>query len=354
MALFSTINTVVGTGANDVVKSSLTTPESLDLFTNMNSAVKNGMSHLVMEVSSQAYKKNRVYGLHYDVGVFLNISPDHIGRNEHPTFADYLHCKEQLLVNANICLLNADGTHIKDIYYAAKATTQPENIYIYGRTAVVSELGIPVDFQYTSLEDSLTNNKIQLTANTDHAKRLGIDGQYEVGIPGDYNEGNAVAAAITSALMNASVDDIRNGLAHTTVPGRMEIYRSKSHGTMYVDYAHNYGSLHSVLNFLKSQAPKGKITVITGSTGDKGIDRREGLGKAINEFADQAYLTADDPATEDPKVIAAKIADHIDKKKVAVSYIADRKTAITKAVTESQPGDVVLVAGKGHDAFQKN
>lgn len=130
MALFSTINTVVGTGANDVVKSSLTTPESLDLFTNMNSAVKNGMSHLVMEVSSQAYKKNRVYGLHYDVGVFLNISPDHIGRNEHPTFADYLHCKEQLLVNANICLLNADGTHIKDIYYAARQRPN-QKIFIF-------------------------------------------------------------------------------------------------------------------------------------------------------------------------------------------------------------------------------
>lgn len=113
----STINTVVGLTSKDVVKSNLTTPESLDLFTNMHQAVENGMSHLVMEVSSQAYKKNRVYGLHYDVGVFLNISPDHIGRNEHPTFADYLHCKEQLLVNSNICILNADGTHLTDIFF---------------------------------------------------------------------------------------------------------------------------------------------------------------------------------------------------------------------------------------------
>lgn len=353
VALFSTINTVVGNTANDVVKSSLTTPESLDLFTNMNAAVQNGMTHLVMEVSSQAYKKNRVYGLHYDVGVFLNISPDHIGRNEHPTFADYLHCKEQLLVNSNICILNADGTHIRDIYYAAKTTTQPENIYIYGREAEVTELGIPVDFQYQSLEDSLTSNKISITANTNHAKKLAIDGNYTISIPGDYNEGNAVTAAITSGLMGASVADIEYGLAHTTVPGRMEIYPTKEHGTIYVDYAHNYGSLHSVLNFIKEQQSKGQIVVITGSTGDKGIDRREGLGKAIGEFANKAYLTTDDPATEDPKVIAETISQHIDHDKVAVSYIADRKAAITKAVTESLPGDVVLVAGKGHDAFQK-
>ncbi len=353
VALSSTINTVVGPTSKDVVKSNLTTPESLDLFTNMHKAVENGMSHLVMEVSSQAYKKNRVYGLHYDVGVFLNISPDHIGRNEHPTFADYLHCKEQLLVNSDACVFNADGTHLTDIYYTAKATTQPENIYIYGRQREGQETEYPIDFLYHSIEDSLTENEIQITANTEKAKKLHIDGAYHIAIPGDYNEGNAVAAAITSALMGAKPSEIEYGLSNTTVPGRMEIYQTKDHGTIYVDYAHNYGSLHSVLDFLKSQAPKSKVTVITGSTGDKGIDRREGLGKAINESADQAYLTTDDPATEDPKKIAEEIAQHIDPTQVATSYIANRKQAITKAVTESKKGDLVVVAGKGHDEYQK-
>lgn len=353
VALSSTINTVVGPTSKDVLKSNLTTPESLDLFNNMHQAVENGMDHLVMEVSSQAYKKNRVYGLHYDVGVFLNISPDHIGRNEHPSFADYLHCKEQLLVNSNICILNADGSHLTDIFYAAKTTTQPENIFIYGRASENQETDFPVDIEYRSLEDSLTENQIQITAKTKKAKSLKIDGMYTLGIPGDYNEGNAVAAAITSALMGAKPAEIEYGLANTTVPGRMEIYQTKAHGTVYVDYAHNYGSLHSVLDFLKKQAPNGKVTVITGSTGDKGIDRREGLGKAINESADKAYLTTDDPGTEDPKQIAEEIADHIDTTRVATSYIPDRKAAITKAVTESQKGDLVVVAGKGHDSYQK-
>lgn len=353
VALSSTINTVVGLKPEDVVKSNLTTPESLDLFTMMRKAADNGMSHLVMEVSSQAYKKNRVYGLHYDVGVFLNISPDHIGRNEHPTFADYLHCKEQLLVNSDVCVLNADGTHLTDIFYAAKATTQPENIFIYGRAGQNQETEFPIDVEYRSLKDSLTENQIQVTARTAKAKQLNIDGVYRIGIPGDYNEGNAVAAAITSALMGAKPTEIAYGLANTTVPGRMEIYQTHDHGTVYVDYAHNYGSLHSVLDFLKKQAPNGKVTVITGSTGDKGIDRREGLGKAINEAADQAYLTTDDPATEDPQQIAKEIAAHIDTSKVATTYIPDRKQAITKAVSESQRGDLVVVAGKGHDQYQK-
>lgn len=94
-ALISSVNTVVGQKKDDTFKSSLTTPESLDLFRDMRTAVDNGMTHMVMEVSSQAYKKNRVFGLTYDLGFFLNITPDHIGPNEHPNFADYLHCKLQ-------------------------------------------------------------------------------------------------------------------------------------------------------------------------------------------------------------------------------------------------------------------
>lgn len=353
VGLFSTINTVVGDRPEDVTKSSLTTPESLDLFTNMNRVVQNGMTHLVMEVSSQAYKKNRVYNLHYDIGVFLNISPDHIGRNEHPTFADYLHCKEQLLVNSRTCVINADSDHMVDVYYAAKATSQPEDIFVYHRKGSTKNPELPEDFMYESLADSLTENIIEISAVSPKAHRLGIDGTYHISIPGDYNEGNAVAAAITSGLMKADKKAIAYGLSHTVVPGRMEIYPTHEHGTVYVDYAHNYGSLHAVLDFLKQQSPAGKVIVITGSTGDKGIDRREGLGKAINESANVAYLTTDDPATEDPKVIADEIAAHIDQKRIAVQYIADRKTAISRAIEASHPGDVVVVAGKGHDAFQK-
>ncbi|MFD1125423.1 UDP-N-acetylmuramoyl-L-alanyl-D-glutamate--2,6-diaminopimelate ligase [Lentilactobacillus raoultii] len=353
VALFSTINTVLGPHSGDVIKSSLTTPESLDLFTNMTKALQKGMTHLVMEVSSQAYKKQRVYNLHYDVGVFLNISPDHIGRNEHPTFADYLHCKEQLLVNAKRCVINADSDHMVDVYYTAKATSQPEDIFVYHRKGSTQNAQLPKDIEYESLADSLSENKIKITSISDKAKQLGIDGTYEISLPGDYNEGNAVAAAITSAMMGAKPAEIADGLAHTRVPGRMEIYPTQSHGTIYVDYAHNYGSLHSVLTFLKKQSPTGRVIVITGSTGDKGIDRRKGLGKAINESANIAYLTTDDPATEDPKVIADEIAAHIDSKRVKTTYIANRQAAIEQAVTHSQQGDMVVVAGKGHDAFQK-
>ena len=156
VALFSTLDRVLGNGPDDRFKSDLTTPESLDLFHDMRAAVDNGMTHLVMEVSSQAYKKHRTYGLHFDIGIFLNISPDHIGRNEHPTFADYLHCKEQLLVNSRVCLINAETADLADVYYTAKATTQPEDIYLFARHGAQVQLpeGAAIDFEYRNdLED---------------------------------------------------------------------------------------------------------------------------------------------------------------------------------------------------------
>ncbi|HBF74039.1 MAG TPA: UDP-N-acetylmuramoyl-L-alanyl-D-glutamate--2,6-diaminopimelate ligase, partial [Lactobacillus sp.] len=181
----------VGNAPEDRFKSDLTTPESLDLFHDMRHAVDNGMTHLVMEVSSQAYKKNRVYGLKYNVGIFLNISPDHIGENEHPTFADYLHCKEQLLVNAETCVINAETAHLADVYYAAKTTTQPENIYLYAREGAKLEMPLDLDVTFKNTSETLHQSKFQVTAVSEKAKQLAIDGSYELHVPGDFNESNA-------------------------------------------------------------------------------------------------------------------------------------------------------------------
>ncbi|WP_283678306.1 UDP-N-acetylmuramoyl-L-alanyl-D-glutamate--2,6-diaminopimelate ligase [Lentilactobacillus sp. Marseille-Q4993] len=353
VGLFSTINTVVGPNPDEDFKSHLTTPESLDLFTNMDRVASNGWQHLVMEVSSQAYKKNRVYGLHYDIGVFLNISPDHIGRNEHPTFADYLLCKEQLIVNSDQVILNADDDHILDTFMTAKATTQPEKIYLMGRKGVDRTDSLEIDFEFETLSDTLKENRISLAAVSDKAKKLSIDGEYEIGISGDYNEYNGVAAAIASSLLGVNKTNISSGLANIVIPGRMESYQAANHGDVYVDYAHNYASMDAVLKFLKTQDSNGKVFVVTGSAGDKGIDRRPGLGKAISEGADIAYLTSDDPGFENPEDIAATIRDNIDEMKVTVNYIEDRETAIKAAIDASHPGDIVLVAGKGRDPYQK-
>ncbi|CAI2664315.1 UDP-N-acetylmuramoyl-L-alanyl-D-glutamate--L-lysine ligase [Apilactobacillus kunkeei] len=351
-ALISTIDTVVGNEPSQRFKSHLTTPESLDIFNYMRQAVDNGMTSLVMEVSSQAYKKLRVYGLHFDVGIFLNISPDHIGPNEHPTFADYLHCKEQLMVNSTHCIIDADTDYMLDVYEAAKATTEPDKIYLFSRDKKEFK-DVQIDFNFSSISDTIDSNEIRAVANSEKAKKMNVEDDYKIGVVGDYNEANAMSAIIAAALDNASASDAKKGLKDVFVPGRMESYKSKNNGTIYVDYAHNYASMHALLGFLKSNNPDGKVIVVVGSPGNKGIDRREGFGKALTESADIAFLTSDDPAFEDPKDIINEIDSYINHDKVDVHIELDRKMAIKKAIHAGDNNAMIVVAGKGRDPYQK-
>ncbi|ANZ58294.1 UDP-N-acetylmuramoyl-L-alanyl-D-glutamate--2,6-diaminopimelate ligase [Fructilactobacillus lindneri] len=353
VAIFSTINTVIGNAPSDNFKSHLTTPESLDIFHNMRRAVNNGMKILVMEVSSQAYLKNRVYGLKYDIGSFLNISSDHVGENEHPTVANYLHCKEQLLVNSKITIINAETDNLKDVYYTAKATCNPENIYLFARKNAKLEIPIKLDFIYSSEVDTLKLNEIYMQSLTKKAKKLDLDGSYRLGLPGDYNEPDAADAIISAGIAGFKRSDLTKGIASTQIPGRMEIYETKHNGTVYVDYAHNYSSMHSLLSFLKSQNPDGKVIVVVGCTGNKGIIRRKGIGKALSENADVAYLTMQDPAFEDPKEISKEIDSHIDHSKVDVHFVMNRETAIADAIKQGKNDDIIVIAGKGRDPYQK-
>ncbi|KOY74787.1 UDP-N-acetylmuramyl-tripeptide synthetase [Apilactobacillus kunkeei] len=351
-ALISTIDTVVGNEPSQRFKSHLTTPESLDIFNYMRQAVDNGMTSLVMEVSSQAYKKLRVYGLHFDVGIFLNISPDHIGPNEHPTFADYLHCKQQLMVNSTHCIIDADTDYMLDVYEAAKATTDPDKIYLFSRDKKEFK-DVQIDFNFSSISDTIDSNEIRVVANSQKAKKMDVEDDYKIGVVGDYNEANAMSAIIASALDNASAQDAKKGLKDVFVPGRMESYKSKHNGTIYVDYAHNYASMHALLGFLKSNNPDGKVIVVVGSPGNKGLDRREGFGKALTESADIAFLTSDDPAFEDPKDIINEIDSYINHDKVEVHIELDRKMAIKKAIHAGDNNAMIVVAGKGRDPYQK-
>ena len=351
VAMSGTIETFLGKG--EKYKSQLTTPESLDIFKNMRQAVNNGMTIFVMEVSSQAYLKNRVYGLKYDVGLFLNLTPDHIGPNEHPNFANYMYCAEQVLVNSRVCVINAETDHLSDIYQAAKSTTAPEDIYLFARMNSHPQLPVSVDVQFRSLKDTLSANQIVVRGMTNKAKRIPINGTYRLAMPGDYNESNATAATIASGLGGATPKEIYHGLEEVTVPGRMERYFSRRHGTVYVDYAHDYGSVHALLSFLRRENQAGRIIVVLGSTGDKGVDRRSGFGKALSEHADVAFLTMDDPGFEDPLKIAKEINSYINHRKVQVHFEMDRPKAIREAIAMGKPHDMIVIAGKGRDPYQK-
>lgn len=348
-ALFSTIDRVLGSKPQDKFKSDLTTPESLDLFHDMRKAVDNGMTHLVMEVSSQAYKKNRVYGLKFDIGYFLNISPDHIGENEHPTFADYLQCKLQLLANSKQCVISTDTNCFDEVIAAATATHDRQDIWLFGQNQQPNEN----DFYFKNSKMTLANSEFEIQGLSKKAQALQIDGCYQLQLIGDFNESNATAAIIAARLAGANQADCQSGVASLQVPGRMESLTVKGHGQVYVDYAHNYASMKALLAFLKTEYQQPKIIVVVGSPGNKGISRRAGFAKVLNEFAQQAILTTDDPAFEEPLAIAQEIAQAIDPTKVSYSIELDRPLAIKQAILASQPGDIVVLAAKGDDHYQK-
>ncbi|EOL45201.1 UDP-N-acetylmuramoyl-L-alanyl-D-glutamate--L-lysine ligase [Enterococcus caccae] len=337
-AMLSTMNSTLD--GQTFFKSHLTTPESLDLYRMMSEAVQHNMTHFIMEVSSQAYKTNRVYGLFFDVGIFLNITPDHISPIEHPTFDDYFYCKRQLIKHSKTMILN----HESDYFHLLKETAELHNVpyIVYGNQS--SE---DTDYIYqTTPDDSLA---FFVKAKNDS---LAISGEYHLRLGGDFNKGNALSAAIASTLVGATHNDCQQGIKETTVPGRMELLQNKNGAKVYVDYAHNYDSLKNLLTFVKEEHPNGRLLVVIGSTGNKAISRRKDFGTVLSELADIAILTTDDPADENPITICEEIQSHITAD-IPVKIIADRSEAIEAALAMSQAEDAVVLAGKGADLYQK-
>jgi UDP-N-acetylmuramoyl-L-alanyl-D-glutamate--2,6-diaminopimelate ligase len=172
-------------------------------------------------------------------------------------------------------------------------------------------------------------------------------------MPGDFNQGNAVAAMIATRLVGADPEAMRDALEVVKIPGRMQVLTTAAHGTIYVDYAHNYASIAALLNFVRANESVADLRIVVGAPGNKGVSRRPGIGKAISEGATVAYLTADDPQFEDPATIADEIQAAIENPDVTIIREMDRTKAITQAISDAQPNDVVVLAAKGLDEYQK-
>lgn len=322
-AMLSTMNTTLD--GQTFFKSNLTTPESLDLFKMMAEAVGNGMTHLIMEVSSQAYLVKRVYGLTFDVGVFLNISPDHIGPIEHPNFEDYFYHKRLLMDNSQAVIVNAGMDNFEVV---AEQVAQKDHDF-YGPH---------------------TENEILSSRAFSFEVSGKMAGHYDIQLIGYFNQENATAAGLACLRLGASHTDIQAGIAQTSVPGRMEVLTQKNGAKVFVDYAHNGDSLEKLLSVV-SEHQTGKNILVLGSTGNKAESRRADFGRVIQNRPNlQVILTADDPNREDPQHIAEEIASYVDRQ---LTIIVDREQAIRKALSlTTAPSDAVIIAGKGADAYQ--
>ena len=349
-ALFSSVDNCLD--GHTYAESDLTTPESLDSFRMMRQAVDNGMKYLVMEVSSQAYKVNRVYGLTFDVAAFLNISPDHISPIEHPTFEDYSHCKRQIIANSRTLVLGSECRHIGLLREDAAVHQVP-----------VSEFGMLDDMPRDGADDQTCAWPAD---GTHRAYRMRLDGndlgEFSLALDGDFNYKNALAAIAIAHAAGVPADcEALRALEHTKVPGRMMQYRDERTSTIaIVDYAHNYDSVVKLLDYVSTRYGERnpRITLVAGSAGNKAIDRREGIVKAAQDRISRFVFTAEDTDTEPYEDICRDMADHVTNSHVASDTIIDRTQAIASALHEAQEDkdrtDVVLVIGKGHERWIKD
>lgn len=337
-AMLSTMNSTLD--GKTYFKSHLTTPESLDLYRMMNEAVSHRMTHLVMEVSSQAYKLNRVYNLRFDVGIFLNISPDHISPIEHPTFDDYYYCKRQLISHSKTFIVNLDTTNVTLILEEAKNKEIP--------TLTYSATNQAADYYWEKGQDDSTRFTVKSAQD-----KLSLCATYQLGLMGDFNKDNALASIMAARLLDVPVETCQKGLRKAIVPGRMEQLTQKNGSTVYIDYAHNKVSLTSLLSFAKTEHANGRIITVIGSTGDKAISRRKDFGEVLNDYTDVVVLTSDDPGYENPKTIAEEISRYIVNESVEQIIELDREKAIKLALDMARPEDTVILAGKGRDLYQK-
>ena len=349
-ALFSSVDNCLD--GHTYEESDLTTPESLDAFRMMRQAADNGMRYLVMEVSSQAYKVHRVHGLTFDIGAFLNISPDHISPIEHPTFEDYLHCKRQLITNSKTLVVNADCDHMQLLRQDA------------------AHAGIPVaDFSVHGPDDGRkTAHAITATADGSDpddfrvAIRNHDAGTFRLRLPGDCNIANAAAAmAIATAAGVPADSPALRAVETVTVPGRMEVLADPDTRTWaIVDYAHNFASVAALLDFVDSRygADRPFITLVTGAAGNKAIDRRREIVEAAQHRIGRFVFTAEDTDTEPYEDICNDMMRHVTDPDVDARIVVDRVTALTEAIRDARSNperrDMVLVIGKGHERWIKD
>ncbi|WP_040196392.1 UDP-N-acetylmuramoyl-L-alanyl-D-glutamate--2,6-diaminopimelate ligase [Candidatus Soleaferrea massiliensis] len=332
-AIFSTVEMFTGKESEEA---HLTTPESIDLQQHFDDILENGLDQLTMEVSSQAYKLSRVYGMDFDVGVFLNISEDHISPVEHEDFEDYLSCKIEFIKHCRTAIINGETREFDRVWKAAEENCQ--RVYTYGTND---------SFDYYVENIRRQDGWMYFDICTKDYKKT-----FRTGMEGRFNAENALAAFAVAKVMGIDDASIARGLEITEVPGRMNVYRGQGKMVI-VDYAHNYLSFSRLYESLKLDYPGQKIIAVFGCPGGKAYLRRRDIGTLSGENAQQIYLTAEDPQFEDVTEICEDIANYLKPYHVPYEIVPDRKTAIEKAIREALPGDILLIAGKGEETYQK-
>ncbi len=331
----------VGFGSSDsITATDHTSPAAPELFRILAGFASDGCKSAVMEVSSHGAVQGRINGLEFEVGVFTNITRDHL--DYHGTLEDYIAAKEILASNlisagreksGGTLVYNIDDNQVNGI---GKRFTGRKISFGFQKNAMVRAESLLADLEGT-----------RFTLVTDQGS-IGID----LKLLGKFSAYNALAAAGAALAAGANLDHIKTGLEKVEkVPGRFQVIRSENGVIVVVDYAHTPDALENMLGFCRELGAKRLVTVF-GCGGDRDRGKRSMMGKIAVDLSDKVYITSDNPRTEDPDAIIDDILAGIIHSDTDVSVIADRAEAMREAVTSSVKGDLVVIAGKGHEDYQ--
>ncbi len=324
----------VYSGDKKLKDSDRTTPESIELQELFAKMAADGCEAVIMEVSSQSLKLNRVAGCNFDIAVFTNFSEDHISPKEHPDMQDYFDSKLKLFKMCKYGFINVD-----DLQVCKVSKLVPEcEIKTYGIDNTCNLLAKDI-----TITNSYVDFKVKIGDKNERVK---------VGIPGRFSVYNSLAAISVAAKLGCSADSIKEALLEVRVPGRSELVNNSKELTIMIDYAHSPESLQNILNALKSYT-RGKVISVFGCGGDRDPGKRLIMGEISGKVADFTIITSDNPRTEDPQKIVNQIEEGIKKTKGKYITIVDRIEAIKYAINMANKKDIILLAGKGHEPYQE-
>ncbi len=337
----SMLGSIVTDDGTDSYESHNTTPESPDLWRHLSNTVKSGRKHMVMEVSSQGLKYDRVLGLNFDIACFLNIGRDHISPNEHPSFEDYFESKLRIFGQCEVAVVNLGTDLLDEVLEAAKAAP---------RVVTTSSAHTNADFYATQIHSengALSFSATEAATGEAHFVKLGISGLFNVD--------NALCAIACARELGIEWQAICEGLSTVRVPGRMATFASKDgHVLGIVDYAHNELSFKAFFSSIRAEYPERRIIAVFGAAGSRAFDRRHVLPEVASQYADLIVYTEDDPTYEKVEDICAQMASNTPES-VEHTIICNREQAFSYAVEraceDARPA-IVVALSRGSETLQ--
>ncbi len=332
--LIGTTGTLIG---NKKIVSHLTTPDPVELQKTLSMMVDEGVQLVAMEVSAHAIDMRRLDGMYFDVGCFTNLSQDHL--DYFVTMERYFETKKSFIVNGQCraVAINADADEahriLPDVKVPVLTYGISANADLYARDIEVAEDGIKLDMCLHGKSETISGLHLAMT--------------------GTFNLYNALAAA--SCAMILGIDDacIKEGLENIkSVPGRLEMLQTGTPYKVILDYSHSPDALKNILKTVR-QFTRGRVIALFGCGGDRDHQKRPIMGKIGGQLADLCILTSDNPRSEDPMQILQSIEEGIKPTGKPYVVIEDRREAIRYALTHAEEGDIIVLAGKGHETYQE-